>query len=296
MARFSCFCLVLVTLLVGYTAGAEEHVARPFHGVTLRELTREEPRPLKIWIAEIDLAADGISFRVTPGNGDPNGEAPGDPNGETTRQTTLEFLQEQHAQLAINATFFGMRARNTDNTGLVVSDGQRVSPFRGDWPSINIDAQNQVAIVRGEHDTYRVTSPSSKLNLHNAITGSNQIVTDGSVTTDERKFSRALHPRTAIGYTADNRLILAVVDGRQPGVSEGMSLPELAQLMLENDCVQAVNLDGGGSTTMAIADPAARVLNTPCSKNGKGEFGTLRQNGTSLAVFARPATERETCK
>jgi hypothetical protein len=287
MARYHCVSLLLASLVLGPVASAEEHRAQPFVGVTLRGLVLDRPRPLAIWVAEIDLTAKGISFRVTPGNGDPNGSAAGDPNAETTRQSTLEFLKEQKAQLAINATFFGMSARDTDNLGLVVSAGERVSPFRGAWPSINLSWDNQARIVRGEHDTYQITSPSPHEKLYNALTGSDQIVTNGQATPDNRVFSTALHPRTAIGYTADNQLILATVDGRQPGVSEGMSLLELANLMLRFDCVQALNLDGGGSTTMVIADPEPRVLNTPSSKTKAGESGVLRDTGANLALFAR---------
>ena len=275
-------------LLVGPALHAEEQITRPFVGVTVREVGFDQPHPLQICVAEIDLTAKGVSFLVTPGNGDPNGNTPGDPNGETTRQTTLELLKEHNAQLAINATFFGMKDLDTDNIGLVVSGGEPVSPFRGDWPAINIDSDNRVAIVRGEHDTYRVTSPCQGVTLYNAVAGSDQIVTDGKLTTNERQFSTAAHPRTAIGYTAGHRLILVTVDGRQPGVSEGISLSGLAKLMLELGCVQALNLDGGGSTTMAIADPEPRVLNTPSGKNKAGEYGVLRKNGTGLAVFARP--------
>jgi exopolysaccharide biosynthesis protein len=257
-------------------------------GIEIREFEVNEPRPLRIHVAEINLHADGISFLVTPGNGDPNGSEPGDPNGETRRQTTLEFLEDQRAQLAINATFFGMGSLNTDNLGLVVSRGAPVSPFRGDWPAVNIDEQNRACVVRGDHDTYHVTSPSRGPTLYNAISGSGQIVTDGEATTDDRVFSTTTHPRTAIGYTADHKLILVAVDGRQPGVSEGMSLGELADFMIELRCVQALNLDGGGSTTMVVADPEPRVLNTPSSQDEAGEYGALRKNGTNLAVFARP--------
>ena len=287
MTRYHYVYLILATLVLGPVASAEEHLAQPFVGVTLRRLFLDDPRPLAIWVAEIDLTADGISFLVTPGNGDPNGSEAGDPNAETTRQTTLEFLEEQNAQLAINATFFGMSARDTDNLGLVVSAGEWVSPFREDWPSINISSDNQASIVRGKHDTYQVTSRGQHENLYNAVTGSDQIVIDSKATTGKGEFSTALHPRTAIGYTADKKLILATVDGRQPGVSEGMSLLELASLMLRFGSVQAINLDGGGSTTMVIADPEPRVLNTPSSKNKAGECGVLRKNGTNLAVFAR---------
>jgi len=60
-----------------------------------------------------------------------------------------------------------------------------------------------------------------------------------------------LNPRTAVGYTADNHVILLVVDGRQ-SESVGVGLPELAQTMHRLNCIEAMNLDGGGSTQMAV--------------------------------------------
>ena len=73
----------------------------------------------------------------------------------------------------------------------------------------------------------------------------------------------ARHPRTAIGsYVRDKRphLILFVVDGRQKIHSMGMSLPELAQAMKDLGCTEALNLDGGGSSTIVVKD---KVLNKP---------------------------------
>ncbi len=58
-------------------------------------------------------------------------------------------------------------------------------------------------------------------------------------------------PRTAVGYTADKHVIMLVADGRQ-ATSQGVSLPELAQIMKNLGCVEAMNLDGGGSTQMAV--------------------------------------------
>ena len=60
-------------------------------------------------------------------------------------------------------------------------------------------------------------------------------------------------PRTAVGYTAENHVIMVTADGRQSGISEGVGLPELAQIMIDIGCVEAMNLDGGGSTQMATA-------------------------------------------
>ena len=291
--RLTLTTLLLALLLLTPTLHAEQRVYEPFLGVKIREVTFDQPRPLVIRVAEIDLTADGVSFLVTPGNGDPNGDEPGDPNNETTRQTTFQFLKDQNAQLAINATFFAMGTVDTDNVGLVVSRGEHVSPFSKNWPAINIDEKNRATIVRGEDDTFNVTKPRKNVTLYNAVAGSDQIVTDGKPIENQpdREFFTTAHPRSAIGVTNDNRLLLVTVDGRQPGISEGIPLDELAQLMIELGAVQALNLDGGGSTTMAIADPDPRVLNSPSSKDDQGNHGVLRANGTSIAVFAKPNPE-----
>ncbi len=66
-------------------------------------------------------------------------------------------------------------------------------------------------------------------------------------------FSGARHPRTAVGYDArEDALWIAVVDGRQPGYSDGMTLPELTRLLEELGAWEAVNLDGGGSSVMIV--------------------------------------------
>ena len=98
------------------------------------------------------------------------------------------------------------------------------------------------------------------------IGGGPRLVRDGSVwiTGEEERFRKDIltgrAPRTALGITADHKLLLVTVNGRQPNISVGMTLTELADLMIELGAVQAMNLDGGGSTTMVIRD---LVLNLP---------------------------------
>ncbi len=79
-------------------------------------------------------------------------------------------------------------------------------------------------------------------------------------------------PRTAAGITEDGRLLLVTVNGRQPGLSTGMTLEELAGLMLELGARDAVNLDGGGSTTMVIR---GRVFNFPSDGAERPVTGAL---------------------
>jgi exopolysaccharide biosynthesis protein len=73
---------------------------------------------------------------------------------------------------------------------------------------------------------------------------------------EERKFAGKaiddLHPRTAIGYTATGKMILLVVQGRMPGVAAGASLRDLASIMKDLGCAEALNLDGGGSSTLLV--------------------------------------------
>jgi hypothetical protein len=68
------------------------------------------------------------------------------------------------------------------------------------------------------------------------------------------------HPRTAIGIRPDGIWVLVVVDGRQPDLSAGMRLTELADLMMSLECREALNLDGGGSSAMVLE---GKILNSP---------------------------------
>ena len=75
------------------------------------------------------------------------------------------------------------------------------------------------------------------------------------------------HPRTALAKTEFNHLLMVVVDGRRPNVSRGMSAKELTGFLVKNFNPQyAINLDGGGSSTMCVkgqGDPKTNVVNYP---------------------------------
>jgi hypothetical protein len=86
-------------------------------------------------------------------------------------------------------------------------------------------------------------------------------------------FAKTRHPRTAVGVAdRGRRLLLLVVDGRQRPYSDGMSLREVGNVMLALGVPDALNLDGGGSTAMVVADPAGgvlRVVNKPSDPTGE---------------------------
>lgn len=92
-----------------------------------------------------------------------------------------------------------------------------------------------------------------------AIGGGPVLLQDGDIqvtNNEEWKFAgKAIedkHPRSAMGYTTDGKLILLVIQGRMPGVAEGSTLVQMAQILKDLGCVEALNLDGGGSSCLLV--------------------------------------------
>src|SRR5688572_4454673 len=119
------------------------------------------------------------------------------------------------------------------------------------------------------------------------IAGVPQLIKNGKIdiTWEQEKASKTFvetrHPRTAVAKLKDGKFLMVTVDGRQPGGSVGMSLYELADYLLSIGAVDAMNLDGGGSTTMVLD---GKVVNTPSDKEGERKVGdailvTLRKPG-----------------
>jgi hypothetical protein len=131
-------------------------------------------------------------------------------------------------------------------------------------------------------DTVRTTVSLAPFQPREAVGGRPLLLRDSvvsaAVDTSGQASFIARNPRTAVGVGRDGkRLILAVVDGRQMPYSDGMSLRELATLMRALGARDALNLDGGGSTTLVYADPdssgALRVANRPSDKDGERSVG-----------------------
>lgn len=286
---------------------AQVRVSQPYAGVTYIDRWLDAPRRLHLHIAQIDLATPGLRFKVSPPAGD----------REAMRQSTLAFATLERAQVAINGHFF-LPFPSTERTawviGLAASEGRVYSAFESpaqryalvaNAPALNIDRENRASLVHwdpAQPDGRRVLEP---VTLWNVVAGSAQIVTDGVVTVPQ--YRDAAHPvallepggpndysnavawsevataRTAIGLSRDRRtLTLFTADVR--GGSEGMRLDEVSRVLSDQYGVwDALNLDGGGSTSMVLADPMtgeAALVNTS-SDNPTG-----REVATSLAVFA----------
>ncbi|MGD9563158.1 MAG: phosphodiester glycosidase family protein [Pyrinomonadaceae bacterium] len=140
--------------------------------------------------------------------------------------------------------------------------------------------------------------PPTMGDFEDAVAGVPQLINNGKIdiTWEQEKASRSFvetrHPRTAVAKLKDGKFLMITVDGRQPGVSVGMNLQELAEYLLSIGAVDAMNLDGGGSTTMFLD---GKVVNTPSDKEGERKIGdailvTLRKkrSGQEKITFPKP--------
>lgn len=102
-----------------------------------------------------------------------------------------------------------------------------------------------------------------------------QLIRNGKIdiTWEQEKASRSFfetrHPRTAVAKLKDGKFLMITVDGRSES-SGGISLQDLAEYLLSLGAVDAMNLDGGGSTTMFLD---GKVVNTPSDKEGERKVG-----------------------
>ena len=167
----------------------------------------------------------------------------------------------------------------------IPSDGYVVSALGNarEWLTKNIRKGSRLSLST-------LTSPTEPRQAEqwkqadSIVGGGPQLIKDGrvAITYEQEKIAPAFvndrHPRSAIAKLRSGKLLLATIDGRQPGISVGMSLPTLADLLLEFDAIEAINLDGGGSTTMFLRNS---VVNCPSDQTGE------RPVSDEILIFSR---------
>jgi len=123
------------------------------------------------------------------------------------------------------------------------------------------------------------------------VGGTPVLVDHGNIISDfqnekvRESFLEKRHARTAVGIKPDGNWVFVVVDGKQPNLSEGMTMNELAQLMRKLGCYSALNLDGGGSSTLVIN---GQVINSPCDEDDSESFcHGEREVGDAILIFLK---------
>lgn len=268
--------------------------ARQLHpGIQLLQERRAQPRNIAISCVRIDLKTQGLRLCTTGRT-----ESWEKNTTETIRQTTREFIRssastKRQIVFASNADAFSPwpvpwnKATLTNLNGLAVSDGIVVSPPAGS-PSLLIHQDGTASI--------RKTEPGfSTKDIQTAVSGFALCLVDGM----PQPSGQDLHPRTGLGLSADAQyLFLMAIDGRRYS-SQGATTEELGRWLHEYGADDAINMDGGGSTTLAWWNPASieddkcELINTPVGSGMKFESEsadnaytpTERFNGNNIGVY-----------
>lgn len=262
------------------------------------------------YIASVNLADPRVQIVVTRAL--PDAQRIG--GAEAILRPVDAFAREIGAKLAVNANFFAklkpqapdpsinnednvayIRGDRADILGLSVSDGVTVSPER------TFSGRPDPALVIRKSPTtpghiaaagYLTLASSGPIDdgvagigasATDTLAGTLLVENGNNLGASARVEPAKRHPRTAAGITGDGRtLVLVTIDGRQKDWSVGMTLPELADVLIQRGCVAGINLDGGGSTTMvyAAAGGEPRVINRPSD-------GTPRAVANALAVVVQ---------
>jgi exopolysaccharide biosynthesis protein len=207
------------------------------------------------------------------------------------KKTTSTFGKESNAIVAMNGTFFDVA--NGGSVDFIKMNGvvlkQNVLDKQGNRArhqraAIVIDQDGKLSLKKWDNTpNWENTLPEKEVMLSGPM-----LVSDSNFDRlDTTAFTRLRNPRTAIGIKPNGNVILLTVDGRHAN-SAGMSLYELASLMRWLGCTSAINLDGGGSTTLWVADaPDGGVVNYP-SDNKKWDHLGERKVANVILLKAKP--------
>lgn len=229
-----------------------------YEGVTYSSVNFKKPNgePLSVFILKVDLNNKNITL------------SPIMPNNNTIfgNQTVKAMAEARHNSgqkviAAVNADFY---EGGGVPLGPVFINGQAVKTNYKQNNTYYFGVKNDGTPILG---VYAQLPASEYANLRNAVGGGvNAVVTNGipSGYGDTVK-----EPRTMIGYNG-NIVYIGLVDGRKPATSVGATLDELGKIMKSLGCEQALNLDGGGSSTMVLkntADDVFRIVNSYSDAN-----------------------------
>ncbi|TVR32987.1 MAG: phosphodiester glycosidase family protein [Balneolaceae bacterium] len=197
---------------------------------------------------------------------------------------TSTFGEQNSAVAAINGTFFNMERGGSvvffKVDGEVISRGAVNRRLYSESGGIAIHNDGTIAIViRPEEGWLTDNNPT--------VMGSGPLLILNGEHQQLRNdpFNEFRHPRTAVGTTTDQRLLMITVDGRS-SEAHGMSTPELREFMENIGAVSALNLDGGGSTAMWIAGKAENGIVSYPSDNR--QFDRQGERGVANVLLLAP--------
>jgi len=213
---------------------------------------------------------------------------------ESAGYTVPDFLATNRLQVAINAnefdpsTYYLPAGTPMDIRGLSICQGTVVSDQESatDSASVMFTSNNVPTIV---HTNWPRASTAG---IYTAVSGTYSILVNG-VNVGYRydgssEFIHELQPRTAIGVSQDKRyLYLLIIDGRQPGYSDGAYDYQTAAWLVMCGAYNGVNMDGGGSSVLAIQGSTGKPVALNRS-SAVADSGKQRTVGSHFGLFAKP--------
>src|SRR5713101_5760037 len=218
---------------------------------------------------------------------------------ETLGLSTSSFLKNYGVQAAVNANFYSPCCGHTDGTPedvivLSISKGRVVSAQEGplDSSTVMFTTNKQVFMFGTNWNAATGMPIRNNTGIYTAVSGHYPLVTNGVnfayiYTNATDPYIHQPQPRTAVGVSQDGRyLYLVTIDGRQSGSNPGALDQETGDWLLRFGAYNGINLDGGGSTTMVMADCYGNPieLNIPSDVLARGAERVL---GNHLGVFAK---------
>lgn len=206
------------------------------------------------------------------------------PAGEHTLETTTALAARTDAVAAINGSFFNMRAPYGSVNYLRV-DGAELAPNARDGRhGRSIRQTGSVATSHGALYVLKgdvLSRWERDIEAEDVVTtGPLLLIAGEAEPVAKDKFNTNRHPRTAVGRRADGTVLFVVADGRNAKAA-GLSMLELQQVMAALGCVDAINLDGGGSTTMVVR---GAIVNHPSDNK---QFDALGERPVANAIIVR---------
>jgi hypothetical protein len=256
-----------------------------YPGIKRALVTTSSPRTLRMHCLKIDTTTPGLRFYASPQSG----------ALETTTQTTRQFITQSHTDgmqlvAAINANTWSTfqsgdwnTSKAAEVTGLAISEGSLVSPGHG-TPAFLVNKMGAAWIAPNSF-----AGGEDPDDLQSAVEGAWHlyVLQAGNTVAGDT----GQHPRTGIGVSQDGRYVyFLAVDGRQLA-SGGVTTQELGSFLKWFGAWDGINMDGGGSTTMAWWNPgtsASELLNNPRGSGSISSSNSERYVAVNLGVYYAP--------
>ncbi|MHB9292748.1 hypothetical protein Holit_01853 [Hollandina sp. SP2] len=234
-------------------------------GIDYVEGTIRQPK-LRFWALRVDVTEPALRIVVSEKEGSP-GDTDGTRDGIISSTKITSFVRRYDCLAGINTNPFspvsGKEGEDRTIVGITVSEGTMVALPHPHFDGLVFYDDGKAAIVN-----QAALSEEQLRTIRNGVGGFYAVLRDGAVLEGAFTRGNARHPRSGVGVSGDGGILyLLVIDGRQLG-SIGATEAEVGLILQKLGAADGLNLDGGGSTALALKFPDGKVraVNTPIHK------------------------------